>query len=217
MILILFFFASLLNSKIFFTGNELLEIFKKNDFNESINCLNDISEREDKFSNDAAPYYSYVSNLVKINNCKKGAEVGVYFGGLSEAILSGNLLDKFYLVDSYPLWLFGSELRANLYFFNLVSRMKKFKDQVEIIRQDSEIASTNFLDNSLDFVFIDACHDYESVKLDIKMWYSKVKNGGLFMGDDYNFEGVKKAVNEFASIYNYQVVEGCGRIWSIIK
>ena len=50
----------------------------------------------------------------------------------------------------------------------------------------------------LDFVFIDAQHDYDSVKKDIEIWTPKLKPGGLLSGHDYqpNFKGVIQAVDE---------------------
>jgi hypothetical protein len=63
---------------------------------------------------------------------------------------------------------------------------------------DSISASQTYPDNSLDFVYLDASHDYESVSLDIKKWYPKIKIGGIMGGDDYNSRlGVKEAVGEF--------------------
>jgi hypothetical protein len=50
----------------------------------------------------------------------------------------------------------------------------------------------------LDFVFLDAAHDYDNVKADITAWRSKVKSGGYLGGHDYQliFPGVMKAVQE---------------------
>jgi len=62
----------------------------------------------------------------------------------------------------------------------------------------SNEAVKHYKDKSLDFVYIDASHDYESVYQDIKNWIKKVKEGGIIAGDDYNsFEEVKEAVNTF--------------------
>ena len=66
------------------------------------------------------------------------------------------------------------------------------------IRTASLEASQYYKDRSIDFVFIDAAHDYENVKADLNAWYPKVKLGGFIGGHDYpGYDGVVKAVNEF--------------------
>jgi predicted O-methyltransferase YrrM len=59
-------------------------------------------------------------------------------------------------------------------------------------------AANNSLAGEYDFVFIDAAHDYDSVKADIQAWLPKVKPGGIIAGHDYcdAWPGVKKAVDE---------------------
>lgn len=53
-------------------------------------------------------------------------------------------------------------------------------------------------DKSLDFVFIDAGHDYTSVKKDIDAWLPKVKSGGILAGHDFmnEYPGIIQAVIE---------------------
>jgi hypothetical protein len=81
----------------------------------------------------------------------------------------------------------------------------KFKD-TQILKMSSLDASYLFDDNTFDLIYIDADHSYESIKLDLIAWYSKLKNGGIFAGHDYceyyiestkTEFGVIKAVNEF--------------------
>lgn len=67
------------------------------------------------------------------------------------------------------------------------------------VRFPSLEAAQQYADQSLDIVFIDACHTYECVKEDIQAWYPKVKVGGIIAGHDYSnaFMGVVQAVDEF--------------------
>lgn len=72
-------------------------------------------------------------------------------------------------------------------------------DKVNVIQSDSISASKLYEDKSLDFIFIDASHDYDSVVLDIKNWFPKLKINGILAGDDYTpkHPGVIKAVDEY--------------------
>jgi len=66
-------------------------------------------------------------------------------------------------------------------------------------RKDSVQAAACFDDASLDFVFIDAEHSYESVAADISAWWPKLKPGGFLLGHDYGqprFPGVQRAFDE---------------------
>ena len=49
-----------------------------------------------------------------------------------------------------------------------------------------------------DLIFIDALHDYESVKQDIRLWWPKVRVGGVFATHDFNHQwpGVERAMAE---------------------
>jgi hypothetical protein len=52
-------------------------------------------------------------------------------------------------------------------------------------------------DESLDFVYIDALHDKQSVLDDITAWEPKVRIGGIVAGHDWGHRGVTDAVMEF--------------------
>ena len=43
---------------------------------------------------------------------------------------------------------------------------------------------------------IDGDHTYEAVRDDIKAWMPKMRIGAIMSGDDYNWPGVRKAVDE---------------------
>lgn len=59
-------------------------------------------------------------------------------------------------------------------------------DKVQLIISDSVSASKLLPDASLEWVHLDARHDYASVKADIDAWLPKVKTGGWLSGDDYD-------------------------------
>ena len=79
-------------------------------------------------------------------------------------------------------------------------------------------ASKAFAPESLDFVFIDGDHSYEGCALDIKLWWPKLKPGGLLSGHDYVDEknyGVQRAVNEFVGDRELRL--GLNNTWFITK
>lgn len=74
-----------------------------------------------------------------------------------------------------------------------------FADKIQLIISDSVAAARLFPDASLDWVHLDARHDYASVKADIEAWLRKIKPGGWLSGDDYNeqkWPDVVKAVRD---------------------
>jgi len=61
-----------------------------------------------------------------------------------------------------------------------------FGEKITLIVSDSVSAARLFGDRSLEWVHLDARHDYASVKADIEAWLPKVKVGGWLSGDDYD-------------------------------
>lgn len=61
-----------------------------------------------------------------------------------------------------------------------------YGDKISLIIADSIAASRLFGNQSLDWVHLDARHDYASLKADIEAWLPKVKLGGWLSGDDYD-------------------------------
>jgi glycosyltransferase involved in cell wall biosynthesis len=80
--------------------------------------------------------------------------------------------------------------------------------QQEACELPSINAEAEWKECSLDGVFIDASHDYESVKADIAVWLPKVKEGGFFGGHDIDAPGVLQAVTEAGFEW-----EQVGRCW----
>src|SRR5690606_817074 len=74
-------------------------------------------------------------------------------------------------------------------------------DRCTMLRNTSEEVATGSAyctPGNVDLVFIDALHDYESVKQDIRLWWPKVRIGGMIAGHDFNHKwpGVERAVAE---------------------
>ena len=83
-------------------------------------------------------------------------------------------------------------------------RLAPFASRSSIWRMTSLEAAARIPAASLDFVYIDARHDYASVMEDLEAWYPKVRPGGLVTGHDYldgTFDAgefaVRRAVDEF--------------------
>lgn len=70
-----------------------------------------------------------------------------------------------------------------------------------LIHAESVVGATFIPDESVDYVFIDASHDGESVRQDLEAWVPKVKPGGIMAGHDYNQTPVQQEVDlEFAGL-----------------
>tara|TARA_B110000495_G_scaffold93146_1_gene80496 strand:- start:1786 stop:3237 length:1452 start_codon:yes stop_codon:yes gene_type:complete len=70
---------------------------------------------------------------------------------------------------------------------------------VNKIKGNSKDIAQQFKDKSLDLVYVDAAHDYNSVREDILTWLPKIKLGGYIAGHDYRYDeniGVYQAVND---------------------
>lgn len=74
-----------------------------------------------------------------------------------------------------------------------------YGDTVKLLITDSVSAARLFADASVEWVHLDARHDYASVKTDIRAWLPKIKPGGWLSGDDYDevkWPEVVRAVGE---------------------
>ena len=86
--------------------------------------------------------------------------------------------------------------------------MSKNYENIHKVKKSSVEASKDFKDGSLDLVYIDAAHDYESVKQDILTWLPKIKKGGFIAGHDYRYDpniGVYNAVNDIF-VNDYKII-----------
>lgn len=140
-------------------------------------------------------------------------EVGVW-KGRSAAFLAVEIINSgktitLDLVDTWDGSIEHQPLQENV-FEVFKKNIEPVMPYVNIKRMNSTSAALTYSERSLDFVFIDAAHDYENVKADILAWMPKVKPGGYLAGHDYpTWEGVTKAVNEIIGAENVESAESC--------
>ncbi len=68
---------------------------------------------------------------------------------------------------------------------------------VRVLRMSSMDALEHVTNRSQDLVFIDAAHDYGNVRQDLAGWVRKLRRHGTLAGHDWNWGGVRRAVEEF--------------------
>ena len=145
-------------------------------------------------------------------------EIGT-FAGRSSAYLgveihNSNKDIKLYTVDHFDISADSSANSTNFH-QRVIETLKPLEHIVSVIKGKSIEVAKQFEDESLEFVFIDASHDYESVKEDIQAWLPKVRVGGIVGGDDSRWKGVERAVHEL--IPNAKAIGVRDSNWFCIK
>ena len=146
-----------------------------------------------------------------------GAEVGVWAGDFSAAILKEVRPTRLHLIDPWRFepglpdaWYGGSLVGSQEQMDQIHARVvARFGSQiregtVQVHRSSSSDAASSFEPHYFDWVYIDGNHLYEFVKQDLEDYWPAVKPGGLLTGDDYSDpgwweDGVRRAVDEFAA------------------
>lgn len=158
----------------------------------------------------------------------QGAEIGVWRGELSQELLWFRAGLHLLMVDPWkdpstqPRNKDGKsqdELCAE------ARHRTAFADgRRQILRLESVEAARAVRPESLDFVFIDADHSYESVVADIAAWLPKLRPGGLLCGHDYSkpgersstgWPGVVRAVDEFVRSSGLELDRGLEATWFV--
>ncbi len=159
-----------------------------------------------------------------------GAEVGVFDGRTSEALLRTFPDLRLWMVDRWKPYAgrstIGDQTAEALERAMETARFwtQFAKDRRRFLREGSPAAANRFADRSLSFAFIDANHLYEAVCADMAAWWCKIRPGGLLTGHDYGkgrdaegIWGVKRAVDEFADSGSHQLELGADGTWCIEK
>jgi predicted O-methyltransferase YrrM len=153
-------------------------------------------------------------------------EIGVQRGRYSEFLLAHWTGRRLISVDP---WLEAPDEqyvdRANVAqqtqerrYCEAIRRLERFGDRSEIWRTTSVEAARRVEPGTLDFVYVDARHDYASVLEDLESWWPKLKPGAIMAGHDYvdgdlpnGVFGVRSAVDTFFSRLGLRVYATDGR------
>ena len=170
--------------------------------------------------------FEFLSEIkYQINENPVCIEIGVAAGIFSRDIINTISPKKLYLVDP---WQIGYDKNSDETYGDVLSYLptaystedqyknilcdfyNEIKNNQVIVRPDFSYNVVDDLpDNYFDFIYIDSCHLYNSVKADLNMFLPKLKLNGLMCGHDYfNFDnfGVIQAVDEFCEEQKFEMI-----------
>ena len=86
--------------------------------------------------------------------------------------------------------------------------LKKYKNNINIIKGDSNRVLKEISLEKIDYVFLDGGHKYETVRSDLNNLIDVINKNGIILCDDYNLTyapGVKKAIDEYVLKRNFNL------------
>jgi len=131
-----------------------------------------------------------------------GAEVGVAGGKHAKQMLDAIPGLHLLLVDPYQEYFRYSQDLCDRRFARMQERLASYDKTV--MRMTSLEASQQVENGSLDFVYIDGDHRFDSVMMDIILWAPKVRKSGIVAGHDYYHfyqSGVVDAVRAYVTAH----------------
>lgn len=151
----------------------------------------------------------------------KGVELGVDRGLYSKILTDANPNLKLFCVDPWIPEAYEPNTYVNEkpeYFNACYEETKKRLEGTNctLVRKTSADALNDFEDNSLDFVYIDANHDFPNFTFDLHYWLKKIKPGGIMSGHDFayfsysKFNHVKRCLQAYARCYRMIPLFICG-------
>ena len=103
---------------------------------------------------------------------------------------------------------------------SVLNLLKKFKNQVHLIKGNSNQVLKKMDMSKIDFVFLDGGHEYNTVVNDLNSCIDVLKFNGSILCDDYNLgsaPGVKKAIDEFVKNNNFNCKIICDDRFALIE
>ena len=169
----------------------------------------------------------FLLNHIKQNKPKNFLEIGVFHGVTSRNVcellysVHGNDFkftgidlfskDTKFLKDEHiPNTKFSNPLKTIYYKYivrldpysikSVLRLLKKFQNNVNIIKGNSNKVLKEINLDEFDYVFLDGGHKYETVKNDLENLTQVINNNGIILCDDYDLSyapGVKKAIDKY--------------------
>jgi hypothetical protein len=144
-----------------------------------------------------------IAELYNTFGYKLGAEIGVQFGHHAKMMMDVVEGLELICVDPWSAYNRRSQEKSERIYAKFQKKLKGYN--VKPMRMTSMEAAPLIEDQSLDFVYIDGLHEFDSVMRDIIYWARKVKFGGIVAGHDYFAfyqGGVVPAVNAYTRAHN---------------
>jgi glycosyltransferase involved in cell wall biosynthesis/predicted O-methyltransferase YrrM len=140
-----------------------------------------------------------VAKLICMMGLRKGAEIGVAAGVHSEILCQQIENCELLCVD---FW--GTSWSKKL---EGTARRRLAPYNAKLVKATSMEAARDVAPGSLDFVYIDANHDFDQVMEDLITWSRKVRPGGIVAGHDYDrghLRGVVMAVDFYTRAHSIE-------------
>lgn len=180
-----------------------------------------------KIATDRDDYLNYLKQFLPEN--PKVLEIGVEHGTFSQQIINALNPSEIHLLDPWEVNPNNGKVYSQGHISGMPTAYSNVNMQIAIERKYAQEISKGtvrihrgysnelvdrFEQEYFDFIYLDGCHLYESVKQDIKDYYQKVKPDGILGGHDYVSKeviftqqgqsytnqlgyGIKQAVDEF--------------------
>ena len=145
--------------------------------------------------------------------CEDGddiVEIGCFAGRSTRFLMDG--LDyagkhkvKVHVIDTFEgSGMEHSNVNLNTMYDDFMRNLGDYIDQERVIvnvnRSDNTNILNSFDDGTVFGVIVDGAHTMEAVQDDVENWWPKIKDGGIMVGDDVDWESVKQgAMRGFAS------------------
>ena len=167
-------------------------------------------------------YYEITESTLRLFSNPRVLEIGVAYGFHANHILSANQDLVYQGVDPYlagydPKDFFVrdvSQLLGNpnpqesmdALFFEVERQLVTgFPDRASLFRGTAQEFARNHKHTQYDFIWVDGDHTFQAVAEDLLFSESVLSKGGIIAGDDYNWPGVKKAIDDFCDLRDFEL------------